>query len=721
MYNYQIIIAKTKKLLLFSILAFFCSKGFVSWFDLTEEIASKFQWFYNWGFSDVYVSNVYSPNFSKDPFWDAMSNIESKSMQLKVAWSQYIERLLTEKWCSLSKKKIRSILYYFVPNFRTELARSLKQELWDYASKKYIVDEETLIDYCKEYYLCEKSSLYSAWQIFRDDSLREEYEKSISASSPEDIKSSCQEFFQSNYKEWENNEQMKQNVQVVQLWTDKYRNETTDDSPYDIMVDMWILSKLLYRDAQEPITPVFYSIPAFSNSKDSLKKAKNLSNSTNSTTENKKDWEPTLWWEGWEEKTSPWWNGVSLWERNDPWNYNSENVAKPLPTTYTNTEWDYDELVEWLNSLNIRNNDSKFYKSLCKDEDTELEPEPEDRNTIEYNNDTSTISDTRAFSELSNEEYQEMIDFMLNSVDKYSSLSDDKILEIEKNAWDKNRYTSDESDTQLKETANTIKKCWKSSCDGLRIDQKASCMLKCACWKIESPIFNPEKTPWLWPIFVIRYCSVPWVYTKFSLGWKRIHSIEEWLNEIYWAVDKLSREWRLWKWTQQYEFLDSSTKQMKIADSFAFTINVEFVDISENMPETSEQYKKRKIKAENEKRKINYGVAAPLNNPVTKNAYLPIWNQWEIVNDYVWSANPNLNREILSQLNNKPEPFVDWISNSDSYRYNEFASNIGRWMDQQGTLWTQTSEYVSDLDSYAIKLINKKCDTNQSKQKEENK
>ncbi|MBR4633501.1 hypothetical protein IKO50_00630 [bacterium] len=55
--------------------------------------------------------------------------MEDKHMQLKIAGSQYVERQLSERGCYMSQKKVWSILYYFVPEFRAELARSLKQEL----------------------------------------------------------------------------------------------------------------------------------------------------------------------------------------------------------------------------------------------------------------------------------------------------------------------------------------------------------------------------------------------------------------------------------------------------------------------------------------------------------------------------------------------------------------------------------------------------------------
>jgi hypothetical protein len=42
------------------------------------------------------------------------------------------------------------------------------------------------------------------------------------------------------------------------------------------VVDLDILAKLQYWDAEKPMTPVFYATPAFSNSKKSLKNSKNL-------------------------------------------------------------------------------------------------------------------------------------------------------------------------------------------------------------------------------------------------------------------------------------------------------------------------------------------------------------------------------------------------------------------------------------------------------------
>ena len=747
------------------------------WFDLTDEVASKFQNYYKDWLSDDYVTSVYSPNFSKDPFWDAISNVEDKHMQLKIAGSQYVERQLSERGCYMSQKKVWSILYYFVPEFRAELARSLKQELWDYDSKKYQIDEDTLIKYCREYYLCDKSQWYSAMDIFKSrnvtdcdkektkyDNCRSDCNKQkgdkynrcisscesgewrkyseclrlldvhddyhlwakISADTTEDIKTNCQEFFQWNYSEWENNEKIMQSVQVVQLWSDRYWNETTDDSPYDIMFDLGIFAKLLYQEAEEPITPVFFDIPNFSNSKKALRETRAADASSSLWWGNwwwgnwwwENWWWENWWWENWWWENwwwGNWWWGNWWWESwlLGNWWWGNTPSPTPIKQEWFSAEWWYDELVEWLNAFSVVNNNSFFYWSLCED-DSQEEKEPESEDGAIDNEESPSVADLRTFSDLSHQEYQDIIDYMLTAVNRYDELPEDKVKEMEKIAWDTSSSISEDSANQFKNTAEKIKNCWKS-CDGLRIDQQASCMLKCTCGEISSSekplkLFDPDEIPWLWPIFVIRFCTVPAVDTRFSVWGKRIHSIEEWLKEIYGAVDKLSREWRLWKWTQQYEFLDSSTKQMNVADTLAFTIDIEFVDLADKMPQRSEQFKKKELEKFNTQATQAYGIANPLNNPVTKNSYLVVWYPWEIVSDYMYAANADANRRIISELDKKPEPFVGWVEDSDAQRYHNFKDYVGRFMDQQWTLREETLRYVKDFTAYSEELYAKKCD-----------
>lgn len=687
------------------------------WFDLAEKIVFKFQNYFNQNSSNEDFSTIYSSKFSKDPFGDAMSVVEWRSKQLEVAWAQRIEQLLKQKWCNLSKKEIWGILYYFVPEFRTDLAMGLKQEYWDYDSSKYVFTGWKIAEYCGKYYLCEQAEeldnanyvvddcaeqkrLYDEckskckkepccedeWKKY-DECVYEWKREKIVASEPKNVETNCKEFFTKNYEKGKINKEILQTVEVAQIWADKYWNNTTDDSPYDIMVDLDNFSKILYYGVESPITPVMYKIPTFSNSN------KNLVDDKNSNFQS--DFNPSNWWgrrpiyttnepnEWWEWISLIWWNVIDQdMKPEDDWWYS--NDVKALPFTYEKHWW-YEDVVEWLNSLRLEDNGTELYSSLCKEqEDSEIEQE-----NLEKENEENTW-DVSNFSDLSDEEYQEIIDYMLEAVDNYSDLPEDKEKEIEQSVWDVNGYFEATSSSEIESVKEQIKNCWKS-CEWLRIDQKASCMLKCACWEIKSPVFNPEKTPWLWPIFLIRFCAVPAVNTNFSVGGKRIYSIEEWFNEMYWVVDKLSREWKLWKWTQQYEFLDSSTKKMNIADTLAFSIDIEFVDITAKTSSHSEQYQKKRLENFNNEALFVYWIDRPLDDPSVKNGYRAVWG-WLTVS------------EMLPSL----EPMADLLENSKSNRYIMNGESIAGRMDQQSNLRKNLLENLSDWSEYSKKLKTKK-------------
>jgi len=45
-------------------------------------------------------------------------------------------------------------LYYFSPDFRADIARSLKMELGDASSWLYVFSSDKILEYCREYYKC---------------------------------------------------------------------------------------------------------------------------------------------------------------------------------------------------------------------------------------------------------------------------------------------------------------------------------------------------------------------------------------------------------------------------------------------------------------------------------------------------------------------------------------------------------------------------------------
>lgn len=672
---------------MFSFWLFFWLINLTIWFNLIDEIS----WFMkknNWDSSKIYQETFYSSNLSKDPYWEAIKNIKHQSVQQKISWTEYIEKVLSENGCStLSQKKIWAILYYYVPEFKSDLAMNLKKDLGEFNSKNFIVDHNKVKDYCYEYFNC-ITWAKTIWEI-----------RNISHYTPNDTETSCKEFFQENYKKWQRNKQREQNVQTAQLWFDKYRNSTTDDSPYDIMVDFWNVWKLLYQEVENPITPVSYRLPIFSNSVNSLKEhEKDNSTPINPIKGGTEQNYPSY---GGSNPYSPTEEGIDPNEptegSSDPNDPNGQS-SDPNPTSnpnLSNIEWLNDYLL-WL--FNLQNN-TTYYGNKCEGNN----PEPEENyfNQFFYQN-----SPTENLN-LTDEEYEDLVEYMQKSVDDYLALTEEQKEEISKHTWNPNSYINNTSPSDLEDIANQIKNCFQS-CDGLRFDQKASCMMMCACWEINSPIFDPNKTPWLWPILMIRFCTVPWINHNFSIWWRKIMSIEEWISEIYWVVDKLSREWKLWIRTQQYNFLDSTTKKTKISNTVAFTINVELANIRDYKPKQSTQYKTKKATDRNETLQATYHISNDLENPVQKNRYILINDNWNIGNDFSSITNTAANKSKKSQLSVSSYTPINQNANADASRYNDTIESLHRRVDQQWHLWSEISNYINELDKEAKMLYAKK-------------
>lgn len=184
--------------------------------------------------------------------------------------------------------------------------------------------------------------------------------------------------------------------------------------------------------------------------------------------------------------------------------------------------------------------------------------------------------------------------------------------------------------------------------------------------------------------------------------------MEKWTSEILWVVDKLAREWRLWMWTQQYNFLDSSTKMMDIRDTASFTMSADKKSLGQKVWEPTDEYMKRYMKNKDNNWLVVNHVANPLDNPSTRNYYRLVGYQWEIVWDISASANANAVRQSQWYLNVAPWFIVDQSENSNTARYAKISELFGDWLDEQWDFWAKKVDYLKEMDNYAQSLYAKK-------------
>lgn len=641
--------------------------------DILSDISSVFSK-YAYNRDDSYLKAPYSPTYSKDPFSDKVDNLTEMEMITKAAGVQQIKDILLQQWCSLKDKEIRWILYFYSEDFRWWVATQLKWA-WKHA-KNILINEDKVQKYCNKYYNCiTKETKYS----------------DITSETSENPLTNCKEFFLSNYNEWKSQSERFQDIETAELWKDKYRNATVDDSPYDIMKDIETIWMLLYKESEKAITPVLYHLPMFYNYEQnttSWTPTKNTWTESTSSDENSNGW--TDWIDLWDHSnfTQNWTNSTQSqdWVGAPQWGTNNQNPEVQSQSSQWDLIDEIDYLIDWLRpSYNIFNSNS------CDEPSTEPEGPIENPNK----NSNPENHNQWTFGTQSNGSNEGAKGNGSNGGNGDTDNTDDENTNND-NPTDtnSNKWPTATTPDEIEKIAEDIKDCF-GSCENLNIDQKASCMIMCACWETTSHTFDPEIFPWLWPIFKIRYCTIPATNTYFSVWWTKIVSIEEWINEINWVVEKLSREWKLWTWTQQYNFLDSSTKNMNFADTFAFSINAEFVDIWKNHHQ-SKQFKEKIEKINNLSIKSKLWASTSLIEAITKNKFRNISNGDDLVIDFKWYS---------TNINNDQVPIVD--VSIDAQRRIWFSSLIDSWIQGQANLRISATSYVSQRFEYAKILYNK--------------
>lgn len=736
--------------------------------SLLSDMWDVFVKYYNW-YSEAYLKEPYKTEFSKDPFKDTLESLENLTMYQRSAWIENIERELTKKNCPISKNNIIAILFYFFPEFRQDVVRSLKASSWKFWNSNYVLSKDEIQWYCLDYYRRTKVRPVTSTAKQKINEFKEgnwsssdaaEYISSMTISpTSQDVMDYCKTEFKRMYDEWESQAALKQNVESSQRWVDKYWNSSNDDSPYDIMLDFETVGQLFFKQVERADQPKLYSLPSFNDNSQGSSEDQTSSQWYYSTTEIKYvgDWWNSGWWDnwwwndGWKKTGNIWWNASTTptksnisannWWNNNWWN----NGWWDDSLLWEDEDWVADDLL----SLWSLRNDSLFHGRLCSDDE-----DPEDIENIskeEQSQDVEQWDNTKSWwgGEVSDESV-----WWSNS----ESQGNEEQPEEQTKSWDPKVYSDcgattfdsvyggvynvnamkhsssiDMTATNGKCKATIIcndgnlirstEDCWSEpeqpkdeeqvkdcvqSCKWLRWDKYISCIEMCACWEWDSSelgLFDPEKNPWLWPIVSIRLCTVPWEGVPISAWWKKVVSIEEWVEQIYWVVDKLEREWKLWIRTQQNNFLDSSTKKMKLVDMFAFTLDVEWVDIvkgewknsAKGEWKESEQFGEKTSEIENKNREIIYNIANSTDDSELKNTYNLLWGPGF---EYMIDA-----YELREQAKIMRSENVDNISAGHNI---ELMSSIDGWIDVQSDFWVSLSDTISAMRSYAKQLYSKK-------------
>ena len=132
-----------------------------------------------------------------------------------------------------------------------------------------------------------------------------------------------------------------------------------------------------------------------------------------------------------------------------------------------------------------------------------------------------------------------------------------------------------------------------------------------------------------------------------------------------------------------------------MADTVAFSIDIEFVDIAGRFANHSEQYLKKEITNANKSWQKDYHISNNLEDPLFKNNYV-LMDEKGKLGDVTNQSNAEWTERSKSNLSVESSSTVDLNSDSRASHYSNKSQLLDKWLDQQGDLWINILKYTEE-------------------------
>ncbi len=449
------------------------------------------------------------------------------------AMDKTVSYINQEKACQIDKLDVINVLYFSSDSLR----KNIKTNLNDFEKPS----RSDMWASCNKINICVYDPVW--WVLKNSVTLNQE----------------CQRYVKWIYLDFFVNEYYMYSVDEWNKWSNLFYNLSLDDSSYDILNDVYVLSKILFQDVEKPQEIYFYKMPDVNYN--SIYQPPEISMDI--------DWfSPynnfTASWSG-QDLVDTWTQSEDLMqESNMSWDENLDEISDP----------EIQDFVESINSNTYSNPDSVVFGNQCVEAN-------------EFLWFSGTIESVDTWNSLSPEEY---LDTIISDVAELSCNKDGQcqvwessdcsdcinsssgstdIEEIEQllNQAEQNQDDIDPNDPVLW----CFQKCQHVTCNPTNCE-KLTCYAKCACKTYESPVFDPSTFPGLTSAFKLKFCIVP-VMENNIVDDKIVYNIASVFTEIYNVLQNLRNSGQMAVNVKTKEFLDSSLKKNNFADQLSFSIN----------------------------------------------------------------------------------------------------------------------------------------------------
>lgn len=572
---------------------------------------------------------------------------------------------------------------------------------------------------------------------------------SISKPDTNDMKSSCGKFnicvWQVNWQIWDvstywclpkmsslyadissNEKSVSTLVDRIQ-WTEYFWNGTLDDSTYDLLVDVYDVSKILFGEEStvEPPETVFFDMPKLNNANGMYEDTSSSTvvdwfspyNTTTTNSTSNQGWNPnagsTL--HNWLGLSNQWatsaTNNIWSMSNNLQSNLSAEVVSQDdsenqgsTPINNNLNEWLDDDISNFIQTVNTLSVESQNVTTVS------LWNQCVSGFSYQYKT-GYTITDTWVIlapglvepeDEVPQQPVEEYLADVLQQIHALQCNNDfvcdswesttcpdcmpmaswtTVVAEVE-NLINSLELGSWEEITQ--QTVGCINHCKQTQTS---IEALLLCVAKCFCTTYESRQFNPTEFPWLSPIFKLKFCVIPATQVQKD-NTKIARSIQTVFDVMYDLVTDLKYGWWTMPAVKTKTYLDSSYMKN------SFAKNISFLITSNSKKHVSQVSKK--AKDENQE-KVNTSLSKDIVWFATDPADFDEKNKYVVAQEsYQWKSEEILNLwdQIHESLGN------DIVITADA-RFNQF-------LQLNANFWKEVKEILQEFNTQSDILKKKK-------------
>ena len=336
-------------------------------------------------------------------------------------------------------------------------------------------------------------------------------------------------------------------------WYESYWNNSLEDSSYDILYDVYILSKILFESPEEPTEVLFYDLPDISAAYE----------------------EPAPEVDVDKDLYSPYYV-ATLRPWSGSWSQNSGSMSWGWGFSWNSVSWHWDEYFqEFVEEV--------IYEVEWKEWSEFLWDDCADGFEIEWYwwyTYTGIITWYVSWATWTPLEY---LNDLVREID-YLSCNDNWRCETWESStcsdcfpesWEDVGTGSLSGDTPDLKWSEKVKKCF-ASCDNIPCTatscDRLACYAKCVCISYSSELYNPLEIKWLSTAFKVEFCAVPVLDSKVATT-KKVNNLEMVISELYNVIWNLRNSWELQINEKTTEYMSASLKSNKFSNQLSLMID----------------------------------------------------------------------------------------------------------------------------------------------------